>query len=232
MGLLLYIFNLTTMTTNKYYNLVAGLETIPARLSRGQCGALCLEGTWDGHNWLSKKDLPGSPTDPKGRPMVYREWLNLCELQGTGLVPMVDEETDPQDDYHLLIACINNAATIGDYCSAYLNGLIPLDVLTEILSLVSDVVSKFHEEGWCHNDLHGNNVVVGHNRDGWEAYVIDLALATKDNRVPSWLTREFVISDDPDADIERLTGDLSALGEGCPDPMRVEQLNLLLSRLF
>lgn len=217
---------------NKYYSIVAGIETVPARLSRGQCGALSMAGTWDGHNWLAKRDLPGSPTDPKGRPMVYREWVNLCALQGTGLVPVVDEEMDPQDEDHLLIACVNNAATIGDYCSAYLKGLIPLEIIREILSLVADVVSKFHNLGWVHNDLHGNNVVIGHGRDDWEVYIIDLALATKNQSIPSWLSRWFIISGYADEDINRLTGDLSALAEGCPDPTRVEELNLLLSRLF
>jgi hypothetical protein len=217
---------------NSYYSTVASLATVGSRLSRGQCGALSLEGAWDGYNWLSKRDLPGSPTDNKGRPMVYREWINLCQLQGTGIVPVVDEEVDPQDEEYMFIACIDNAATIGDYCSAYLEGLIPVGVLKEILTLVSETVSKFHDLGWCHNDLHANNVVIGHNRNDWEAYVIDLAVATKDNRVPTWLTREFIISDDSEEDIARLTGDLSALGEGCADPSRVEQLNLLLSRLF
>lgn len=217
---------------NKYYSIVAGIETVPARLSRGQCGALSMAGTWDGHNWLAKRDLPGSPTDPKGRPMVYREWVNLCALQESGLVPVVDKEVDPQDEEYFLIGCINNAATIGDYCSAYLEGLIPLDVIREILSQVSRVVSEFHSLGWAHNDLHSNNVVIGRSRNSWEAYVIDLAVATKDNRVPSWLSREFIITDDPDEDITRLTGDLSALAEGCSDPVRVEELNLLLSRLF
>lgn len=215
-----------------YYGIVAGLAPIPARLARGQCGSLSLEGTWDGHNWLSKRDVSGSPTDPQGRPMVYREWINLCKLQESGLVPTVDEEVNPAHEENLLIACINNAATVGDYCSAYLEGLIPLEVLKEILGIVSTVISEFHSLGWCHNDLHGNNVVIGHNRDSWEAYVIDLATATLDNHVPAWLSREFVISDDPNEDIARLTNDLSALGEGCPNPIRVEELNLLLSRLF
>ncbi|WOL31511.1 hypothetical protein [Microcoleus phage My-WqHQDG] len=217
---------------NKYYSIVAGKETVPARLSRGQCGALSLAGTWDGYNWLSKKDLPGSPTDPKGRPMVYREWQILCQLQDTGLVPVVDEDTSPEDEEYFLIACINNAATVGDYCSAYLEGLIPLEVIREILSLVSRVVSEFHSLGWCHNDMHSNNIVIGHSRNDWEAFIIDVAVATKDNRVPGWLKREFIIADDPDEDIARLTGDMSALGEGCPDPTKVEQLNLLLGRLF
>ncbi len=220
------------MAMNKYYSLIAGLDTVPARLSRGQCSALALEGSWDGHNWLSKRDLPGSPTDPKGRPMVYREWQILCQLQGTGLVPVVDEDTSPEDEEYFLIACINNAATVGDYCSAYLKGLIPLEVIKEVLSLVSRMVSEFHELGWCHNDMHANNIVIGHNRDSWEAYVIDVATATKDNRVPSWLIREFIIADDPGEDIARLTGDLSALAEGCSDPTRVEELKLLLGRLF
>ena len=217
---------------DKYYNLVAGLDTITERLSRGQCGALSLEGTWDGHTWLSKRDLPGSPTDSKGRPMVYREWQVLCQLQDTGLVPVVDMEIDPQDEEYLLISCIDNAASIGDYCSAYLEGLIPLEVLKEILSLVADTVARFHDLAWCHNDLHANNIVIGHNRYTWEVYIIDLAVATHDNRVPAWLSREFIIEDDADEDIARLTGDISALAGGCADPCRVEQLNLLLSRLF
>jgi serine/threonine protein kinase len=220
------------MITNNHYNIVAAAATITSRLSRGQAGALKVEGTWDGHNWLSKIDLPGTVTDPKGRPLVYREWTILRALQGTGLVPTVDESVDPSEEGYMFISCVNNAATIGDYTQAYLNGIIPIEVLRELLELTSNLVEEFHSMGWCHNDLHSNNIVIGHSRHSWEVYIIDVAVATRNNRVPTWLEREFIIEDEPEADIARLTGDISAIAEGCPDPVRVEELNHLLSKLF
>ena len=219
-------------TSSFYYNIVAGLVPVPTRAKRGMCGTLTLEGTWDGHNWLSKKDKPGMPTDPQGRPLVYREWQVLCALQDSGLVPVVDTSSSPEDEEVMFIACINNAATIGDYTSAYLEGLIPIEVLKDILSITAEVVEGFHSLGWAHGDLHANNVVIGHNREGWKAYIIDVATATKDGKIPSWLAREFILSGEPEDDITRLCEDLSALGEGCSDPQRVEALNLLLGRLF
>ena len=219
-------------TSSYYYNLVAGLATVPSRAKRGMCGILTLEGNWDGHNWLSKRDQEGAPVDPKGRPLIYREWQFLCKLQGTGLVPVVDTESSPLDNGMFYIECINNAATVGDYVSAYLDGLIPIEVVKDILTLTQKSVEEFHSLGFIHNDLHGNNVVVGHDRQGWRVYIIDVALSTFDGHMPQWLDDTFSLCNLAEEDFVYLSEDLSALGEGCSDPTRVDELNLLLSRLF
>jgi hypothetical protein len=219
-------------TSSYYYNMVAGLATVVARTTRGACGNLILAGNWNGYNWFEKGDKPGMPCDFMGRPMVYWEWKVLCNLQGLGIVPTVDTETSPLEGGVFYIECINNAATLGDYVVAYLDGLLPFEMIKEILLLAKEVVDKFHACGYCHNDLHSNNLVVGHDRKGWRVYVIDVALATLNGRIPDWLDSNFCISDDPEQDILYLIEDIGYLCEGCPDPSKVEELTLFVNRVF
>ena len=219
-------------SSSYYYNLVAGLATTVSRAQRGACGSLTLEGNWGGFNWLAKRDRPGMPCDYLGRPMVYWEWEVLCNLQGLGIVPTVDTETSPLEGGALYIECINNAASLGDYINAYLEGLLPFEVIKEILLLAKESIDKFHSCGYCHNDLHSNNLVVGHDRKGWRVYVIDVALATYRGEVPDWLDSNFCISDDPSQDIGYLIEDIEYLCEGCPDPSKVEELTLFVNRVF
>ena len=224
---------MTTLNTPAYYyNMVAGLATVNSRTERGACGSLTLEGNWDGFNWLSKQDKKGMPVDYMGRPMIYWEWQVLCSLQGLGIVPTVDTETSPLEYGKFYIECVNNAATLGDYISAYLEGILPFEIIKEILLISKETIDKFHGCDYVHNDLHCNNLVVGYGRTGWKVYLIDVALATYQGEVPDWMDTNFSIKNCADEDLYYLSEDISSICGEYTNPILVEKLTLLVNRLF
>lgn len=215
------------MTIN-YYNTVCGTATTTSRLSRGGCGTLEVAGHWAGHNWLSKVDQSHCAT-----PLVQREWDILTELQGTGLVPVVSSVSPHLNGGAMHIQCIDNAASLVDYTQAYLSGLIPIEVLQDILTLVVTAVTTFHSLGWVHNDLHDGNIVVGHGQHTWEIFIIDVAMATRaEEEVPPALAEAFSIPNLIDEDWYFLKWSIMAEAEECEVKEREQWLQILVDELI
>jgi tRNA A-37 threonylcarbamoyl transferase component Bud32 len=211
-----------------YYHQVCGTSTTTSRLARGGCGTLTMAGHWAGHNWLSKVDQDTCTT-----PLVQREWKILRELQATGLVPVVSSVSPHINGGAMHIQCIDNAASLVDYVQAYLDGLIPIEVLRDILTLVVTAVTTFHSLGWVHNDLHDGNIVVGHGQHTWEVYIIDVAMATRaEGDVPEALAEAFSIANLASEDWYFLKWSIMAEAEECEDKERERELQRLVDELI
>ena len=170
------------MMMNNYHSVVSNNLTLSARLEQGTNSDLWVKVDSKGRPWLCKAEKEGKEA------FLHIEWLNLCRLQDTGLVPAVGRKVDPNKYGFLSILCVESAVPVSEYVSAFLDGLIPFEVVEAVLSEVSRVVSEFHSLGWIHNDLHPNNVLIDYC-DGWKAYIIDLSWATKGGVIPRDLKR-------------------------------------------
>jgi len=187
-----------------------------------------MAGHWAGYNWISKVDQSGC-----AMPLVQREWEILKELQNTGLVPVVSPVSPHINGSIMHIQCIDNAASLLDYTQAYLNGLIPIGVLRDILTLVVTAVTTFHSLGWVHNDLHNGNIVVGHNQYTWEVYIIDVAMATRaEEEVPEALAEAFSIPHLPSEDWYFLKWSIMAEAEEYEDADKGRELQDLVDELI
>ena len=131
------------------------------------------------------------------------------------------------------IQCIDNAASLVDYTQAYLSGLIPIEVLQDILTLVVTAVTTFHSLGWVHNDLHDGNIVVGHGQHTWEIFIIDVAMATRaEEEVPPALAEAFSIPNLIDEDWYFLKWSIMAEAEECEVKEREQWLQILVDELI
>lgn len=158
---------ITQVNMKEYYTRVSGLESIGARLERGNKSNLVLAGQYQGRNWLQKSGKPGND-------MIAWEYRNQVLLAQVGLGPLVDEDEGvfgyPES---FLIEMVDSAATIYDYLQAAALGIVPPDVMAALGKATGQLLSTFWAE-WTHGDLHMRNIVVGYERgQGWRPWIID-----------------------------------------------------------
>jgi len=190
------------------YNLVATSEALSSRLDRGQNATIELWGEEYGKKWLLKTTRPGENPE-----LIKNEIEVIRELQDTGVVPelhedYLDDSWGEAESYAMLM--INNAASLGDYAEAAVAGIIPMNVLGDILKVAAASLEEFHQSGYIHNDLHANNLVITLAPKGqWKVYVIDFGWSYKEGELPDWMDyeRSWVAEDNID-DITYLAEDL------------------------
>ena len=203
------------MTATQAYNLVALKgASLEERLNRGMNGNLSLYGEEEGRKYILKETRAGENTKLLQQELVLLRYLNEEGAQVPSLHPDYEDDSwgKPEDIAMLLL---NNAATIGDYCEAYLASQIPIEILKEVIQAAKIAVESVHEAGVLHNDLHGNNIVITLERGKFKGYVIDFGWSYLESKgIPQWMKRERTwYAEEPEDDIEYLLNDLRGRGD-------------------
>lgn len=201
------------------YNLVCQWRSFHERAQEGTMSTV-LEA---GDGWLIKSDL-------KGEELVEREFQVLLALQGTGLVPDVDEEEGvfgyPSS---FLIKRVNNGATLGEYLRYFLSGAsMNKAILWEVFEATAEKINAFHKLGFVHADLHDRNVVVGMDKGCTQFIpaIIDFGFSFHEDEGPHELDRTSI--ETAEEDNEYLVKTLLLIVDECEDPSLSETaINLI-----
>lgn len=154
----------------KLYNSVVGAVPIAKRLDQGNCSKVEIEET----GWLVKTSY--NFVDGQRELETYKllKEFKLCGL----CVPHFKKESTK---YKLHLQRINDTATLSEYVTSE---HLTKDVWFDICKALAKTLRTFHMAGFCHNDLHSDNVVLEYNATKWRCYLIDFAHTThwsKDN---------------------------------------------------
>lgn len=148
----------------KLYNTVVGGRLLSERLGQGNCSTVEVEET----GWLVKKSY--NSVDGKRELSTYKllKEFKLCGI----CVPSFKEESTK---HNLYLQRINDAATLSEYVSSK---HLTKNVWFDICKALNKALKVFHLAGFCHNDLHSDNVVLEYNKGKWRCYLIDFAHTT------------------------------------------------------
>lgn len=207
------------MSQVQAYNTVAlHGATLESRLDRGMNGTLSLYGEESGRKYLLKETRPGE------NPKLLQQELNLLRYLNEEGAQVPELHEDYQDDswgrpQDIAMLLLNNAATLGDYCEAYLASQITIEILKEVVLASLKAIQTVHDAGVLHNDLHGNNLVLTLEKGKFKGYVIDFGWSFLESKgIPGWMKRERTWwAEEPDDDIQYLMKDLEGRtppGEG------------------
>jgi tRNA A-37 threonylcarbamoyl transferase component Bud32 len=203
------------MNLVQVYNNVSHWDTFANRAALGTKADLREVG--DG--WLVKSDKQGE-VGVAWEYRVYEHMIGLdlpivpdCDL-GEGVFGYPDS---------ILLRKIDNGATLRDYFAAFLDGLMPLELLVDLAKATSDILCEFWEAGYTHRDLHSRNIVVGLNSlgTGWQPYLIDFSTTTHGSQLEEYCYAYGLIlaeMHDQANDWNFLSEDLWAMVEGIEPP--------------
>lgn len=178
------------MKTNRHYweLVAANSEELKELLVRGFCNQLKYIGEDNGVSYVEKTT--------KGNANFYaliNEWQMLELLQESGITPRLHPDwvgTAPTPAEGKNIAAsirmelIGSGLSLSDYTRAYLDGLIPLGILAQVLAATRTAVDTLYNLSVKHNDLHCNNILISLSSDDqWVATIIDLEFAHKNSDV-------------------------------------------------
>lgn len=191
---LIYVYKneeyIMTQSATQAYNIVALGSPLGDRLDRGANGTLSLMGEEDGIKYLLKETRPGE------NPQLLPNELSMLRLlnEAGAQVPVL--HPDYQDDgwgrpEDIAMLLLNNAATLGDYCEAFLASQISLGNFKEVVLASLEAVDTVHQAEVIHNDLHGNNIVITLEKGLFKAYVIDFGWSfLQEDGIPAWMEYE------------------------------------------
>lgn len=202
------------------YNRVCQWRPFHERASEGTMSTVVEAG--DG--WLMKSDNVGEE-------LVEREFQILLALQGSDLVPDVDEEEGVfgyPDSF--LIKRINNGASLGEYLRFFLTGDMDEVFLWEIFEATAEKINEFHSKGYVHGDLHDRNIVVGMNKGCtlFVPYLIDFGFSFHEDDGPHALDRTSI--ETADEDNEYLVETLGLIVDESTNPQLSEKANNLITQ--
>lgn len=203
------------MNLVQVYNNVSHWDTFANRAALGTKADLREVG--DG--WLIKSDKQGEV----GVAWEYRVYEHMIGLD-LPIVPDCDlEEGVFGYPDSILLRKIDNGATLRDYFAAFLDGLMPLELLVDLAKATSDILCEFWEAGYTHRDLHSRNIVVGLNSLGtdWQPYLIDFSTTTHEEQLEEYCQIYGLIlaeMHDQANDWNFLSEDLWGLVEGIEPP--------------
>lgn len=191
------------------YNTVASVN-LQTRLTRGFTANIELAGEESGVAYVRKSFKSGMCEH-----LLENEIYWLRELHDLGLTPNLHPDYLEDDYGDILMQRINLAASLGDYCEAYLGGEIEASDLKAIFIATQEVLEAWSVLGLVHNDLHADNICITCSpTTGWRAYVIDLSWSYPEGDLPDWIDYERSWNAyEFDDDLQYLVKDLLNRGE-------------------
>jgi Ser/Thr protein kinase RdoA (MazF antagonist) len=178
------------------------LETLVTRFNRGYTATIRI---FEDTNYVVKTYRKGMCENLLNNELYWLRYLNE-----SGLTPELHPDY-LEDNYgdNIVMAKINQAASLGDYSEAFLAGEISARDLTSIFEAVNKTLQEWKEYEIVHNDLHADNVCLTWTDQGWRAYIIDLSWSYQEGEMPDWIDYERSwVAEDFDDDLQHLIKDL------------------------
>ena len=192
----------------KVYNAIAlKAATLESRLERGNNANILLKGEDEkGIKYVEKLTQKGVSFQLLENELEIFQFLYEEGAQ----VPILHEDTLSGDSEGIVMQLINNAATLGDYAEGYVEGIVPIEVLKEIMEASLEAIDFMHKLKVIHNDLHANNIVISLVNGSWKAYIIDFGWSYFwQDGIPDWIEYERTwCADGPDEDLRYLQEDI------------------------